>query len=784
MRQRSIYIIILLYIFSSFQLKAQTVDIKQPFNDTLLCVGSSFVLDYIVLPDSFKHNNIFRVELSNATGSFANPTVIGFSPGFESWHVTCTIPSNTSPGTGYRIRVTASSPNYVSANNGKNIRISDTPSVSLSTNTPICGGDDLHLSATTSNPSPTYKWTGPGGYSSNQQNPVITSVPYTSAGYYYLRLTSYGCSVTDSVKANIYPPPAAPFNFVVPGPSVCEDDDYFISPDCNICDSSGVIYEYTIPTLPPFKKSGSFTYKNIPASLQGWYKVKIILGTCSAVDSYYVTIHPLADTPEIQTNSPLCVGDTLLLSGTCDTPGVTYRWEGPGGFTSNQANTSIPNITFGQAGTYKLYAIKNGCDSKPREAEVEIGIPLLPLQITGDTMLCPGDKLQLSGKGSTSQGTYEWKGPNNFFSPTRTFGINPVAAKHAGRYEVTQTLNGCTSPPSYINVTIPDIQYPAPENNGSLCIGDKLKLTITETNGGSYNWTGPDNFTSGDPNPEVDNVQPIHGGLYIVTTSLDYCTITDSTEVVIKPKPHISTVSSNSPVCDQDQLMLAAECDLPDAEFSWSGPNGFASDKHYPSIVFTENISGTYIVKATVDSCVSEAASTEVIAREGPGNSKAKSNSPLKEGDNLELEATNSKPDVKFVWTGPDSFYSEEQNPVIKTVSYLNDGLYTLTSIYNECSTQVNVIVKIKDLLGLKFQLYPNPNNGKFTVEGIAQNDAIIKASIYNYFGRQLYLGEIQPVKNKFKSEIDITGAPSGVYMLQLISGGEKHIINFTIISK
>lgn len=59
---------------------------------------------------------------------------------------------------------------------------------------PVCIGTTINLSATTL-PGATYAWSGPNGYSSNQQNPSFT---YTAAhaGVYTLQVTAGGCVTT------------------------------------------------------------------------------------------------------------------------------------------------------------------------------------------------------------------------------------------------------------------------------------------------------------------------------------------------------------------------------------------------------------------------------------------------------------------------------------------------------------------------------------------------------------------------------------------------------------
>ncbi|MBZ0243132.1 MAG: PKD domain-containing protein, partial [Bacteroidales bacterium] len=58
----------------------------------------------------------------------------------------------------------------------------------ISSNSPVCYGDDLFLTAETY-PGATYSWTGPNGFTSNEQNPVIVNPGLESSGTYSLEIT-------------------------------------------------------------------------------------------------------------------------------------------------------------------------------------------------------------------------------------------------------------------------------------------------------------------------------------------------------------------------------------------------------------------------------------------------------------------------------------------------------------------------------------------------------------------------------------------------------------------
>lgn len=787
-----VLIVLLLSTTSLYAQKTVQVDIAN-FTDTLLCIEGSFTVP-VQVTDTFADSNAFRVEMSNSSGSFSNPVLVGVKAGGLGGNASCKLPSSITAGTGYRLRIVATYPTYTSAPTSITVRVSNYPTVNVTVNGPLCEGDTLKLGATTPNPQPTFKWTGPISISQpTQQNPVITNVPATGNGTYRVTVTSFKCSTTDTIDAIIVPTPVW-YGWVTDSFS-CEGQPFKIKPSCSICTlpTNLVDYEWS---YPPNNTPSHQSYINLIASRlsnDGYYKVTVKLKNnnsshCMVTDSFKAVIKPLPDSPFASNNGPLCVGDTLVLNGNSSTAGVSYKWTGPNNYYDSglSAHATLPDITNNAKGKYYLYAYKNGCVSHPGVTDVRVGIPLVKLPITGDTMLCPGDKLQLSAQTSVAQGIVWKKLPNDslIISVNRSYGKSSVSAEDAGTYVVTQEVLGCKSPPSYVHIHIPDLKAPTPKNNGPLCIGEELHLNSTASTKATYYWTGPNGFTSDVQNPTLGNITDSAGGIYTISTQLEYCSDTDTTNVIIKPMPMITEITSNSPVCSDTYLKLHASSSLDSCSYSWAGPGNFTSSNSDTSIYYLDNISGTYTVRATLNGCISAPATTEVTTREGPGNTIAHSNGPLIEGEKMELFAQNDKDSVAFSWKGPENFTSHEQNPVIQVATFRNTGMYELYTTYNTCTTSTKVYVEVKDILGITLNLYPNPNDGKFRINGITQSDAPLTMTIYNHLGGIVYTGTVTPKLSKFEKAVDLRGAPSGVYLLQLVTGGEKRTIRFTIVSQ
>ncbi|MFM8912502.1 MAG: beta strand repeat-containing protein, partial [Flammeovirgaceae bacterium] len=94
-----------------------------------LCQGATFNVTNNLSTGtgcSFNPGNNFNVQLSNAAGSFASPTVIGTATNTTTGgSISVTIPFPTATGTGYRIRVVGTNPSVVGPDNGSNLTVSD-----------------------------------------------------------------------------------------------------------------------------------------------------------------------------------------------------------------------------------------------------------------------------------------------------------------------------------------------------------------------------------------------------------------------------------------------------------------------------------------------------------------------------------------------------------------------------------------------------------------------------------------------------------------------------------
>ncbi len=93
---------------------------------TSTCLGSGFTIDYSSTNATFIVGNVFTAQLSDVSGSFTTPVTIGtLASTAVMGTISVTIPSNTIPGSNYRIRVVSNDP-IITGSSSSSITVSST----------------------------------------------------------------------------------------------------------------------------------------------------------------------------------------------------------------------------------------------------------------------------------------------------------------------------------------------------------------------------------------------------------------------------------------------------------------------------------------------------------------------------------------------------------------------------------------------------------------------------------------------------------------------------------
>jgi hypothetical protein len=669
-----------------------------PFPATNFCGGDSVYIPYGVT-NPFRSGNVFSVQLSNASGSFASPTVIGSRTATGAGLIGCRIPPATPTGSGYRLRLVSSLPSSTSLDNQLNISIITAPATPVGThNGPLCTGQTLQLSSTTIS-GVSYSWTGPNSFIAFSQNPTRANITLSDTGYYIVSVTANGCTAKDTT----------PILTIKNGPdsawassngSICEGDTIKLFSGSK---SAGATYSWTGP--------GSFTSitkdtvrASALAAWSGTYTVTITFNGCAIPLPVSMSVAPAPQNHSASSNGPVCTVDTIKLFANTTTTPVTYAWTGPNSFTSTVQNPTILNPTSAKQGYYKVkISSNNNCFTLDSTMVYVNQTPSTPVA-SSNSPLCSGDTLRLNSS-STPGCVYSWQGPPIYGGVSKQNDTVPnVTTAYTGNYTTTAKLYGavtgeCTSKTTIaVVVNLTPVQ-PTAGSNSPVCERDTIMLTAsTSTPGVLYNWTGPNSFSSTQQNPNIYNAVFANAGTYTVKAISGSCSSSRTTIVSIKPTPVTPTVGPNVPLCSGSTLFLTATTSTSGVTWKWTGPGSWGP-------VFLQNTSrtntqaswsGNYTVTADLNGCPADT-TFNVLIKQSPDLTSS-SNSPVCIGDNIIFSASSLTSGVTYAWSGPGGFNPTIPNPVITNSNLGHTGDYYISvTAPNNCVTIDTLNVQVKN---------------------------------------------------------------------------------------
>ncbi|MCE3260376.1 MAG: domain containing protein, partial [Bacteroidetes bacterium] len=531
------------------------------------------------------------------------------------------------------------------------VEVYPTPSSTLSVNSPVCYGGTASFTNTQTNGA-VFQWSGPNNYSSNVQNPVITSITASNSGLYTCTITSSnGCTAVSSINLSTY--------------------------------------QATV-------SAGS--------------------------------------------NGPVCAGNVLNLSAGGS---GTYSWSGPNSFTSNAQNPSFTPAGTLASGNYSVMATLSGnCYAS---ATLAVIVNTTAVTAGNSSPICFGNNMTLN---ATGNGSFVWNGPNGFTSNLQTVNLTSPATTAAGVYTVTITSpEGCTaSATTAVIIQAPKVLNP--KATSSVCEGGTLYFEALDGSGATYQWIGPNNYSSGNANTAIQEAVPANSGQYTLTVKDVYgCTASAKVNVHVAPKPTLDidmskAIAGCAPLCNVEFL---AKGSSNITEFNWSFGNGANSSVSNPAGI-CYNAAGIFTVSLMgkdVNGCDARVSKVlEVFPT--PKAEFSFVNGPTWTTPETKFKDESTGATIaEWKWTfgnGPDA-NSSSQHP---NYTYPDSGSYnvTLKVISNKgCESMISKKVKINDEMGLYVPNAFTPNNDGSNDVFLAVSNNVNKfeMQIFNRWGALVF---------------------------------------------
>ncbi|MCB0636553.1 MAG: gliding motility-associated C-terminal domain-containing protein, partial [Lewinella sp.] len=294
----------------------------------------------------------------------------------------------------------------------RNITVFPIPSINVTSNTPVCEGSVISLSATFYS-NGVYNWSGPNAFTASVNNPVINNAnPELHEGIYRVFVTRNGCvSDTVTTEIEVRDRPAAPMIYT--GGNICLDD-----PDAVLLLGIDTASAVAGATYNWFAEGGAIPLGGTPELLYEYIDFDPFAAGGTFNFSARATVNGCVSTLSnpvpvtfslIPDNAAVAGMDTTVCSGSyilrAEAPSVgSGRWSlvsatDPTGFAlanPDQANSLVSGLTVAGAPYTMQWTLSNGACANYSRDTVVLDVTTAEIAFAGDDILaCQGEIITL-----------------------------------------------------------------------------------------------------------------------------------------------------------------------------------------------------------------------------------------------------------------------------------------------------------------------------------------------------------------------------------------------------
>jgi gliding motility-associated-like protein len=322
--------------------------------------------------------------------------------------------------------------------------------------------------------------------------------------------------------------------------------------------------------------------------------------------TYSITVVPTPPPPATQPLVEYCHNEPPTALTATATPPNTLIWYSPPNYTPS---TTAPTPSTAVVGSFIYYVTQvspttPACES-PR-ATIEVRVKPIP-QIAVNAV--PPTTCNSNNGAMTISGLF----PNTVYQVhyvVNTVVVNSTATSNAagnivinnlvgGIYrDIWVILNGCRSnvvagPFNLVNPDVP--ATPDAGSNSPICEGATLQLNaVSLTPNVTYEWTGPNGYTSALSNPQIVNATINRTGRYKVVARANGCVSeADSIDVVVHPNPTVNLGPDLQLLPPAQQVLNPIITNGPISQYTWT-PTQNLSCSNCPNPTVTVLSTNTY----------------------------------------------------------------------------------------------------------------------------------------------------------------------------------------------
>ncbi|KIX19933.1 hypothetical protein SY27_15510, partial [Flavobacterium sp. 316] len=429
------------------------------------------------------------------------------------------------------------------------VKFLDCQSTTFATsNSPVCIGNNLELTASGGT---NYLWTGPNGFTSTEQNPIIPNATVANNDQYSCAITGSTNGCDDTVVIDVFVGDSeAPIPTIQNLPTINGDCNTTIAIPTATDNCAGTINPTTTDPLT-YATAGNYTITWLYDDGNG--------NTSSQTQNVTITAVTL---PIVTSPQQFCIQDNATINDILIT-GQNITW-----YNSQTNGTILPTTTSLQDGvTYYASQTINGCESDRVSVTATIQNTVPP---TGNTTqsFCSTANATLNDIVVTGSSIIWYDNANdNFTLPNTTILADGTT------YYTTQTINGCESI-ARLAITIDLINtLNATDYSESFCDNlddgyEIINLTnynanLISSTGNTFNYytslNGAENQIISDKitNPTNYNLTIGNHIIYVRIDSPKTCHQVVAINLILHRKPFL-TINDIMPICEGSYITISA----------------------------------------------------------------------------------------------------------------------------------------------------------------------------------------------------------------------------------